>query len=425
MIPLIVFILLVTLLITNFNRGFTLIFVLSTWISCITLFGQSLMIYISAIITILFFLKYKINSLMEIKSFPLITSFILLILSILSTNIMASVKHTPYMISYILTNVIMVYIAWYQLKVHPTKTIHRFIKYSFIYALILGSYSIFETITQSNPIVEYFNSIHAYSYERIITEIRFGFKRSQSIFPMHTTNGVVSIFLFVLLFYAYRYNMVKNRKLALIPLFLLVASIFLTGARSIILGFIVTLFSFIEIKKISLRHVLGLIICFIVLAISFSEYINEIYQSILDTERVNGSNADMRTYQFEIALFLLLKSPLFGNGISYTWESAIIKYDGLYGAESLWIPIMIEQGVIGILAFSLFFLSLTLFCIKSKCREFSFVVLGFFLANTLSSLPNFSITYILILIIIMVMIKYNLNTRNLTKETLLKQFHSI
>lgn len=133
----------------------------------------------------------------------------------------------------------------------------------------------------------------------------------------------------------------------------------------------------------------------------FIDYFQDVFSSISDTEKVSGSNADMRENQFDICFYHFLKYPLYGNGISYTWEFALAFDKTLNGAESLWIPILIDQGILGCLAIISMYIVTAIYLIKSGNQKFIFVLLGFLIFNTMSSIPHYSIVneiyYVIIL----------------------------
>ena len=250
------------------------------------------------------------------------------------------------------------------------------------------------------------NSSHAYLNDFLITEVRFGIKRSQSIFSMHTTNGAISLVLFCLLLYLKRQtNFFNGNKLINVLIVLLLITVFLTGARSAMIGCVICCLMFYEKKLLQFKYVLLLLVAGCILIGSLHEYIQEVLDSIFDTEKVSGSNTDMRSIQFEIAYLFLAQSFWFGHGLSYTWLYVKIFYDELLGAESLWIPVMIDQGFVGIMAYAFFFICCILYSIKKKVFSISFFVLGFLVYNSMSSLPGFQITYILIYIIVMIELK--------------------
>lgn len=63
----------------------------------------------------------------------------------------------------------------------------------------------------------------------------------------------------------------------------------------------------------------------------------------------------------------MMQSPFLGNGISYTFEYVADKYKEMCGAESLWIPIMIDFGMLGITAIIVFIIQVGYY-IKKYCE---------------------------------------------------------
>lgn len=68
--------------------------------------------------------------------------------------------------------------------------------------------------------------------------------------------------------------------------------------------------------------------------------------------RGGGSNVAMRTRQFEVGLSLFERSPLVGNGIG---SIAVFMKGGnnadLLGAESSWLKILPERGLVGVIVY--------------------------------------------------------------------------
>ena len=150
-----------------------------------------------------------------------------------------------------------VYIFWCVINSDLRKYLNLFIKWSCIFGCIIVGYALFETVTASNPFIEYMNSSHAYLNDFLITEVRFGIKRSQSIFSMHTTNGAISLVLFCLLLYLKRQtNFFNGNKLINVLIVLLLITVFLTGARSAMIGCVICCLMFYEKKLLQFKYVL-------------------------------------------------------------------------------------------------------------------------------------------------------------------------
>lgn len=125
-----------------------------------------------------------------------------------------------------------------------------------------------------------------------------------------------------------------------------------------------------------------------------SEYFSDVFSAFVNTEEVGGSSTDMRSEQMAISAALMANSPLFGNGMQYTW--GVAAKTGLLGAESLWFPIMIEQGVVGLLSCIFFFVVCFRYAFIRRHKNICFLVLGFLVFNTMSSIPMIPFFFIFI-----------------------------
>ncbi len=403
MIPVFICVAFSVFLLVDFKKYFIIFIALATWLQQFVFLSTSYSIFefLSLFSAIVFFFQRDFR-----KDFPLKESFLFFTFSLIVTTYFAWLRNFLLLGITFTTLLFNVYIFWCVINSNLRKYLNLFIKWSCIFGCIIVGYALFETVTTSNPFIEYINSSHAYLNDFLITEVRFGIKRSQSIFSMHTTNGAISLALFCLLLYLKRQtNFFKSNKLINVLIVLLLITVFLTGARSAMIGCVICCLMFYEKKLLQFKYVLLLLVAGCILIGSLHEYIQEVLDSIFDTEKVSGSNTDMRSIQFEIAYLFLAQSFWFGHGLSYTWLYVKIFYDELLGAESLWIPVMIDQGFIGIMAYAFFFICCIVYSIKKKALCISFFVLGFLVYNSMSSLPGFQITYILIYIMTMIELK--------------------
>ena len=318
----------------------------------------------------------------------------------------------------------MVFIMYVTYKKKPQSVLKTVLRTSLIYGFIIGVYTLFETVTRSNPYIDIVNALGTYTSDAFIQEIRFGLKRSQSIFSMHTTSGAVCMVLFCVLLVAKKMQFLKS-KLTTVTIYLLFFACMASGARSIILGVVVCLFIFFRGKYMMPKYWLPIILILIVGTSLFGSYIDSIVDSFIHTEKAGGSDTDMREKQFEISLYYWGKSFWIGNGLSFTYEHALKQYRELFGAESLWFSIMIDQGTLGIFAYISFFVASVFYCIKKKCIKLSYFILGLLASNTLSSLPNFNITYTIFYVVVMVdMIKSSVLTKKSHESSLFIPSHA-
>lgn len=409
MILLAIFIVFAISLIRNYEKTFILIIFLSTLLRHFDAFGNSLYLYISLFAIFLF--PFKVKSPSKIGKFPFIISFLFLMISWVISN-QIGVKHYFVLISNC-SELICVLCFWIILKRNPISTIQTALKYILIFGGIIAFYALFETISRINPYIDFVNRLGLYTNDYVVTEIRFGLKRSQSIFAMHTTNGGISLACFCLLLYAKQHHAICfSNKLCNSIIVLLLCTIFFTGSRAAIIGCAICSLMFFSKKYINGKLKFLLMFVFLFAGSFIEGYFQTIYNSIIDTTQVSGSNADMRTVQFEIASIFLNKALWFGNGLSYTWEYVLYYYKELYGAESLWIPIMIDQGVLGIFSYILFFINCASFVLKNKQKKMLLFILGFLIFNTLSSIPNVPIVCIPIYLMLMIEINKYYSVQN-------------
>mgnify|MGYP000206968727 CR=1 FL=1 len=391
MLSVLIFIILAICLFVNYKKTVIFILVFFTWISAFRLWWQDIMTFLGILIVVLFPLKMKTHNL---NKFPFKIPFFLIILSTCLSAILASEHHYPSLIVFIIKQFLLIIISWTIYISNPKLTIKWFVHYAFIFGFIIAFYSLFETITKINPYLNFIYSLNAYTDNTLITEIRFGLKRSQGLFDVHVINGCMALSMFMILFYAKTNNLLKETKIASITLFLLICTIFFTGARSAILALLIILPSVMNKKYFRIRYV------FPVLTILFffmgTEYFSEIFYAITNSNDANiGSSEDMRTNQFALAIYFMEKSIVFGHGIGFIGEIMKMYPNEILGAESLWLPIMTEGGLLGIFCYIVLFIYSLRYFFIIKQYKLSLFILSFWVFNTLSSIHNCFPTQIL------------------------------
>ena len=387
----------------DYRKGSILIFILSPILDMFPFLWQSLGKVLIIIAVLIWFIRSRSKLNIIFKSIFTI-GILITIISLLISNHFGAIKHTPSVIILVLY-----YCTIYVLYnyISDDNNLSKFAVNIIVkLSTILVINGVVETLVHYNPLLEIGRNFGLYSEDlRIVDEIRYGIKRSQSIFDMHTTWGGYTIISFCTLLFLSKYKNFSSRNLLLL-LVLLAANCFFTGARSAIIGLVFTLFAFIDYKDLKKRNVQIGIMVILLISPLFIDYFQEVFSSISDSEKVGGSNADMRENQFDICFYHFFKSPLYGNGISYTWEFALAFDKTLYGAESLWIPILIDQGILGCLAIITMYIVTAIYLIRTGNKRFIFVLLGFLIFNTLSSIPHFSIVNVIYYVIILSFYNY-------------------
>lgn len=380
------------LLFIDYKKYFVVIMALSVWLSCFFSSTENLFATFSMCALFLFLFKgKKILRNVQISQYPLKIFSILYFSSLFLSNFFTGNVHNSAFLNRTLIQIIDVFIFWCIIESNPKKYMNVFVKTSFYFAVILCLYAVYETITRTNPIVTTFASCGLYNSSWYSEEIRFGFKRAQSFLMMHTSLGGICIALFALF-------LSKNKLLQKTSIYesVFVAILFfvalVTGSRSVILSIFITLG--ISLSKVGSKQIIGFLVLIVVFFV-FQNYFDSIISSFQDTKAVTGSNSDMREGQFEIALASLVDHVWLGNGLTYTFSESFFTKE-LFGAESLWLPIIIEQGVWGVVSVGAFFVQCFYYCFKVKKLYLNFFVLAMLVLYSMTSVPqfNFSFTFI-------------------------------
>lgn len=397
------------LLFVDYKKYFVVIMALSVWLSCFFSSTENLFATFSMCALFLFLFKGKnILRCVQISQYPLKTFSILYFSSLFLSNFFTGNVHNSAFLNRTLIQIIDVFIFWCIIESNPKKYMNVFVKTSFYFAVMLCLYAVYETITRTNPIVTTFASCGLYNSSWYSEEIRFGFKRAQSFLMMHTSLGGICIALFALF-------LSKNKLLQKTSIYesVFVAILFfvalVTGSRSVILSIFITLG--ISLSKVGTKQIIGFLVLIVVFFV-FQNYFDSIISSFQDTKAVTGSNSDMREGQFEIALASLVDHVWLGNGLTYTFSESFFTKE-LFGAESLWLPIIIEQGVWGVVSVGAFFVQCFYYCFKVKKLYLNFFVLAMLVLYSMTSVPqfNFSFTFIYLYMISCMDKVYETNTK--------------
>ena len=262
-----------------------------------------------------------------------------------------------------------------------------FVKCLSVFAFIAILYSLFEEITSSNPIMHWCeNNMSSFTWLHDRTEHRFGIKRAQSFFADVAPFGQFSIFAFILLFTMMSDNMEYMKKgWRKLCIFMLPIFVFLTGTRSIILSFVISILTLVTFSNIKKYKHLMVILVLLLVALGGS-YFSSIYDSMfVDSTELGGSSSEMREGQWEIAFYYMSQNFWCGNGIGFTHE--LIKADeaGLFGAEGMWLPIMMDRGCAGVVATLMSFIIGLFIIIKTKEYLYIWLWISFLVFKTITT----------------------------------------
>jgi hypothetical protein len=368
----------------------------------------SVQLALSTFFVVVFFLK---NYRTIVKGdFPFLKSFIFIILSYCISTFFSLAPVSTYLTSLIrviITEYLFFFVLWQM--VETKKDIQFLVKCFVVLFFVVCTYGVYEKIFSSNPIIAYERSILGpYVRGKLyggLTKLRLGHIRVQSFMPISITFGAYcSIFLAFIIYYYRNYKLICSQNYISIVILstLLISGIFFSNSRSPFIFLFISSLCFINIRSLLKPKIFfTILILFLLVNSYFSQYF-DVIQSIVDSDvDAGGSSLSMRTAQFNFAMSQFLDSPIIGKGYgSIISIFAVNCRKTIYGAESIWLWLMIERGLLGLFAYlSLFF---DIFKIKTSKNRFFYIVfsLAYLGLLTVTTTPGLTIAFFLTLILI-------------------------
>jgi len=139
---------------------------------------------------------------------------------------------------------------------------------------------------------------------------------------------------------------------------------------------------------------------------------------------VSGSSLDMRLMQFAVIVPFFLNSPIWGNGYAYTWSFVKAVDADLLGAESIWLQILVDFGLVGAMAYISCIISMAKCLSKRYGKRGTAMPVAVICAYTLSTFLGLELNYFFILCIMLIKFQDDLeddpenNLAQLEKENL-------
>ena len=284
------------------------------------------------------------------------------------------------------------------LTLQTKNDIRYYIKCIKWYLLVIIIYCFYEELTQSNPLMGYCannSDMFGWMTSRIESgTMRFGLRRSQSLFGSEAAFGAVCIYyFFVIRTYRFDKDKTNDKFLFFFFTFAIPFCILFTGTRSAMFSFLVACIGLVSFKRIK-RNWYYYVAASIIVLFLFP-YLSSIYDSIINssTSEIGGSSEEMREGQWEIALYYLNQKPYFGNGIGFTSSLLAADEKGLYGAEGMWLPIMMDRGLFGVVSTLFSYLIVFIVLIKKKMYSAIWVIISFLAFKTITTVVGVSENY--------------------------------
>jgi hypothetical protein len=277
--------------------------------------------------------------------------------------------------------------------------------------LFLAVYGAYEKFTWHNPIYDYvvgLTSGSSNSLDWAMNDKRLGMGKVRSAIMHPIGLGVILsglINLFVVFSLKYRGVLRRGALLLAVILFLGVCVVFFTNTRSPLIFLFLISIPLFDFRRKSFYYLL--ILLMVVLVCGYG-YFAPYFENILSLFAHNGTTADVGGSNFEMRLTQLLSAVhiidghyLLGLGVKSM--NAFDLYGtahGLLGAESVWIKLLVEQGILGVISYIFFIGSIILSARRN--RYVQFLVGGWFVLTTVTSTPGISLSFLLTLVVLLI-----------------------
>lgn len=330
------------------------------------------------------------------------TPFIWCIVPVFVSYVVTMAAHGVFLKQYLIIIAQYLFPCVLYLIMNNRTKVNLFVKYASAFMIVATVYCFIEEIISSNPFISWCeNHESSFTFFSNKTEERFGFKRAQSIFATPTGLGMMCTYLFVVLFIFLQYNeqLMRGTWRKALLLFLPIC-VFFTGTRSTILCFLLALMTLLTpstIKKYRTTFILiGIILCAFM-----GSYFISVYDSIFVDTEIGGSSSEMREGQWEIAFYYLMNDFWVGNGFTFT--SSLLSQDeaGLFGAEGMWLPIIMDRGIIGVISILLAFIIGLFEIIKRKHYRLIWLWVSFLVLKTITTGVGIEPTYYAVILVVL------------------------
>lgn len=283
--------------------------------------------------------------------------------------------------------------------------------------LVVHAYILFAFILCGNGLLQYFANINP--LDDLIKSwtakgsgffsdndlSRMGLQgRVRSFIPHAITYGVACLSILFMIGYYVIVNrrFIKPYYLTIISSLLLFSGVFLCGSRTPILGFIPFVFLYKYFFQYIRKSFFLFILLFIITYYVFYDYISYTFLSIFDeniASEAGGSNLDMRIGQLTLSWWMFLKAPYFGNGAFYDMlEEGGVE---MFGAESVWFPIMAKKGLLGLISYIILYIGSINMVNRLHYRMLSFVfIISWLIMRTATSFVGLDDSMLFIFLIL-------------------------
>jgi hypothetical protein len=370
----------------------------------------TLEVFMSIFFALLYVIKRKRYSrVITTSPLPFNKAFIWVLLSYVVSSFIsiAGIQNTfTSLLSVVFCDFISAYLCW--MLISSKEDILKVVNILLGASLIICTYAFIEKFLGYNPVMDYEIDLagsRATDWQYLEDERG---TRVQSFF-LHPIGGSINFgLIFCLCLYGYVYykayfSKLQQKTMLLVGIMAFIASL-LSNSRTPLVFLAVGILPLINLKNKQSVRILAFAVISIIVLMPYLDFVENLIVSVLNPEKteIRGSSLEMRQDQFEAAYILMSKSPIWGLGQKATlYFPDRILVGRLLGLESIWIWIMVERGILGIITYCIFIFTLCRLGWHSRGKCLFFLPLAFIAASTVSSTPGmhlylFYLVYILI-----------------------------
>lgn len=339
--------------------------------------------------------KYKKEMPAQLQLIIILFLFSSIILTPFALNMTIGGQITK-MISFFVVDMLLGILSWYAIQ--TKEDFKRLLSILFITFCIIGIYGIYEYITKSNPYANW--AMDMFGHENnpstyFLTEKRGileGRIMGTGSHPLTWGLLMSTVFAF---FYSNK-HMIQKRSHTILILSIIIINSFLCGSRSalIMLG-VYTIVRLLEKPNKIFRYLI-LTYFFLVFTINLlpktentKVFIDTIESSVFFWDETksqeagfSGSSASMRWDQLVFSFYLIQDSFFTGNGYGFSdiaQTNTTGKYEIMMGFESILFTKIVNQGILGLLFFFIFYFSLLKYtCKQTKDKSEKYKIAAFY-----------------------------------------------
>lgn len=328
---------------------------------------------------------------LQIKSFPFKSSFVLmffmlLLIGIADTKINVFYKFYRPLVFFV-ENFLVLFMTFS--FINSKKSAYKVFEYIYFLLFAFTIYGIINWITKQNLYIDILTQTYG---TRNVTKDYMNFSLNRFRISSFTDHPIYYGFILTLIILNIangdNFKPLRNKIFKIILIIMLIINIILVNSRTpmislIIGGVILYLFNFYYNKKLLIAITSIILIYFAFAFIPNNSIIEQSIDIFNDSRsKVEGSSMDMRMIQLGASIEIFSKSPIYGHGFNFIIEGLGFNSNldqrtsdtTLFGFESYSYKLLIEQGILGIFAHIVLFWQLLFYFFISKFNRLTYQI---------------------------------------------------